>query len=80
MNNEKISDFLKDVLQGRFKDFEQIVDQATVMLTIEKLCVENEALESIKHLLNNTQITEIDKIISLHNDMKAKLYGKVIQV
>jgi len=81
---EKVNDFINEVIafgkskNTRFTTAEEIAQQAVIILTIEALCLQNNTLISIKHLLTPEQIKDIDTLIEKNNGMKAKLYGDVL--
>lgn len=77
-DTEKVTTFLSDVVRnlgkpGRTVEF--YASQALVILTVEKFNVQIATLESIKHLLNDDQVKDIDQIIAQFEQMKATLYN-----
>jgi hypothetical protein len=83
-NTEKIKDFLNEVIlfakgkNTRFVTVDEMADQAFIILAIEQLSIQINTLESIKHLLTEKQIIDIDNLIRQYEAMKAKLYGSVM--
>lgn len=77
-DTEKVTAFLTDVLRnlgqpGKTVDF--YVSQALVILTVEKFNVQIATLESIKHLLNDDQVKDVNQMIEQFEQMKATLYN-----
>lgn len=75
---EKVTAFLSDLVRNLGqpgKTVEFYVSQALVILTVEKLNVQIATLESIKHLLNDAQVKDIDQMIAQFDQMKATLYN-----
>jgi hypothetical protein len=81
---EKITDFVNEVIlfarngHSRFSSVDELISQALIILTIEQLNIQNNALESIKHLLTDAQISDINNIIDQNVAMKSKLYSNVL--
>lgn len=77
-NTEKVTTFLSDVIRNLGqpgKTVEFYASQALVILTVEKLNVQIATLESIKHLLNDDQVKDIEQMIAQFDQMKATLYN-----
>jgi len=77
-DTEKVTTFLSDVVRNLGqpgKTVEFFASQALVILTVEKLNVQIATLESIKHLLNDNQVKDIDQMITQFEYMKATLYN-----
>jgi hypothetical protein len=77
-NTEKVMTFLSDVVRNLGqpgKTVESYAAQALVILTVEKLNVQIATLESIKHLLSDEQVHDIDQMIAQFEQMKATLYN-----
>jgi hypothetical protein len=75
---EKVMSFLADMLRNvgePGKSVEFYAGQALVILTVEKLNVQIATLESIKHLLNDDQVKDIEQMIAQFEGMKATLYN-----
>lgn len=77
-DTEKVTSFLSDVVRNLGqpgKTVEFYASQALVILTVEKLNIQIATLESIKHLLNDDQVRDIEQMIETFDQMKATLYN-----
>lgn len=81
---EEVKEFLKEVLlfsegKSTYKSLHEMATQAFIILAIEELNVRMNTLESITHMLNDNQKTDINTMIKEYTAIKAKLYGQVKQ-
>lgn len=77
-DTQKVMTFLTDMLHSvgePGKTVEFYASQALVILTVEKLNIQISTLESIKHLLNDNQVKDIEQMIAQFDQMKATLYN-----
>lgn len=81
--SEKVKEFLQEVMllasgkSHKFVDIDEMANQAVIILTIEQLSIQINTLESIKHLLTDKQISDIDTMIAQYQGIKNNLYDNV---